>query len=68
MHNALTPPWLADDAQLELTIKKGKTPLSHRRWPGEPVMRTFIGSSRETHNRPPMPCWPKASTRSSRAP
>ena len=37
MHNALTPPWLADDAQLELTIKKGKTPLSHRRWPGEPV-------------------------------
>ena len=34
MHNALTPPWLADDAQLELTIKKGKTPLSHRRWPG----------------------------------
>lgn len=37
MHNALTPPWLADDAQLELTFKKGKTPLSHRRWPGEPV-------------------------------
>ena len=37
MHNALTPPWLADDAQLELTFKKGTTPLSHRRWPGEPV-------------------------------
>ncbi|EQV91301.1 hypothetical protein G893_02642 [Escherichia coli KOEGE 71 (186a)] len=30
-------PWLADDAQLELKFKKGKTPLSHRRWPGEPV-------------------------------
>ncbi len=29
--------WLADDAQLELKFKKGKTPLSHRRWPGEPV-------------------------------
>lgn len=37
MHNAVTPPWLADDAQLELTFKKGKEPLSHRRWPGEPV-------------------------------
>lgn len=30
-------PWLADNAQLELKYKKGKTPLSHRRWPGEPV-------------------------------
>ncbi|MED9193962.1 DUF4132 domain-containing protein YehI [Escherichia marmotae] len=29
--------WLADDAQLELKFKKGKTPLSHRSWPGEPV-------------------------------
>ena len=27
-------PWLADNAQLELKYKKGKTPLSHRRWPG----------------------------------
>lgn len=25
-------PWLADNAQLELKYKKGKTPLSHRRW------------------------------------
>lgn len=23
-------PWLADNAQLELKYKKGKTPLSHR--------------------------------------
>ena len=30
-------PWLADNAQLELKYKKGKTPLSHRNWPGEPV-------------------------------
>ena len=30
-------PWLADNAQLELKYKKGKTPLSHRKWPGEPV-------------------------------
>ena len=30
-------PWLADNAQLELKHKKGKTPLSHRRWQGEPV-------------------------------
>lgn len=30
-------PWLADNAQLELKYKKGKTPLNHRRWPGEPV-------------------------------
>ncbi len=29
--------WLADNAQLELKYKKGKTPLSHRKWPGEPV-------------------------------
>ena len=27
-------PWLADNAQLELKYKKGKTPLSHRKWPG----------------------------------
>ncbi len=26
-------PWLADNAQLELKYKKGKTPLSHRNWP-----------------------------------
>ncbi|WP_447218021.1 hypothetical protein, partial [Escherichia coli] len=26
-------PWLADNAQLELTYKKGNTPLSHRKWP-----------------------------------
>ncbi|WP_411752065.1 DUF4132 domain-containing protein [Serratia sp. (in: enterobacteria)] len=32
-----TPPWLADDALPELTFKKGKIPLSHRRWPGEAV-------------------------------
>lgn len=32
-----TPPWLADDALPELTFKTGKTPLSHRRWPGETV-------------------------------
>ncbi|HGM5489770.1 TPA: DUF4132 domain-containing protein [Serratia fonticola] len=32
-----TPPWLADDALPELSFKKGKTPLSHRSWPGEPV-------------------------------
>lgn len=32
-----TPPWLADDALPELTFKKGKAPLSHRRWPGEAV-------------------------------
>ena len=25
--------WLADNAQLELKFKKGKTPLSHRRCP-----------------------------------
>lgn len=31
------PPWLADGAPLELAFKKGKTPLSHRRWPGEAV-------------------------------
>ncbi|HCB1502914.1 TPA: hypothetical protein MYO83_005880 [Klebsiella michiganensis] len=37
MHHTVTPPWLADDTQLELTFKKGKEPLSHRRWPGEPV-------------------------------
>ncbi|QLO36187.1 DUF4132 domain-containing protein [Klebsiella sp. RHBSTW-00484] len=43
MHNAVTPPWLADDAQLELTFKKGKEPLSHRRWPGEPVPRVEEG-------------------------
>ena len=24
-------PWLADNAQLELKYKKGKTPLSHRK-------------------------------------
>ncbi|KUG75173.1 hypothetical protein ARC96_07100 [Escherichia coli] len=30
-------PWLADNAQLELKYKNGKTPLSHRNWPGEPV-------------------------------
>ncbi|ETJ22401.1 MAG: hypothetical protein Q609_ECAC01640G0005 [Escherichia coli DORA_A_5_14_21] len=30
-------PWLADNAQVELKYKKGKTPLSHRSWPGEPV-------------------------------
>lgn len=30
-------PWLADNAQVELKYKKGKTPLSHRNWPGEPV-------------------------------
>ena len=30
-------PWLADNAHLELKYKKGKTPLSHRNWPGEPV-------------------------------
>ncbi len=35
MHKEL--PWLADNAQLELKYKKGKTPLSHRNWPGEPV-------------------------------
>ncbi|WP_167519621.1 WGR and DUF4132 domain-containing protein [Intestinirhabdus alba] len=35
--SGLTPPWLADDAQLALSLKKGKQPLSHRRWPGEPV-------------------------------
>lgn len=37
MQSSLTPPWLAHDAQLQLTFKKGKQPLSHRRWPGEPV-------------------------------
>nr|WP_287860204.1 DUF4132 domain-containing protein [Klebsiella sp.] len=37
MHHTVTLPWLADDAQLELIFKKGKEPLSHRRWPGEPV-------------------------------
>ena len=37
MHNTALPPWLADDAQLELSFKKGKQPLSHRRWPGDPV-------------------------------
>lgn len=35
MHKEL--PWLADNAQLELKYKKGKTPLSHRNWPEEPV-------------------------------
>ena len=30
-------PWLVDNAQPEMKYKKGKTPLSHRRWPGEPV-------------------------------
>ncbi|HHI1349366.1 TPA: hypothetical protein ACP4VC_004421 [Escherichia coli] len=25
-------PWLADNAQLELKYKKGKTPLSHRKY------------------------------------
>lgn len=29
--------WQADNKPLELTYKKGKTPLSHRCWPGEPV-------------------------------
>lgn len=37
MQSSLTPPWLAHDAQLQLTFKKGKQPLSHRRWRGEPV-------------------------------
>ncbi|MEE7535258.1 DUF4132 domain-containing protein [Klebsiella huaxiensis] len=37
MHHTVTLPWLADDAQLELIFKKGKEPLSHRRWPGESV-------------------------------
>lgn len=37
MHNTALPPWLADDAQLELSFKKGKQPLSHRRWSGDPV-------------------------------
>lgn len=39
-------PWLADNAQLELKYKKGKTPLSHRRWPGEPVSVITEVSSR----------------------
>ena len=32
-------PWLADNAQLELKYKKGKTPLSHRQLAGRTSVR-----------------------------
>lgn len=39
-------PWLADNAQLELKYKKGKTPLSHRNWPGERCLLSLKASFR----------------------
>lgn len=50
MHSIITPPWLADDAQLELTFKKGKEPLSHRRWPGPPVPQIKEGRIQQLAN------------------
>lgn len=50
MHTTVTPPWLADDAQLELTFKKGKEPLSHRRWPGAPVPQVEEGRIQQLAN------------------
>lgn len=39
-------PWLADNAQLELKYKKGKTPLSHRNYQANRCLLSLKASSR----------------------
>lgn len=39
-------PWLADNAQLELKYKKGKTPLSHRNWRANQCLLSLKASFR----------------------
>jgi len=64
---ALSQPISSEVGPSMMIFVPGK-PMAPARCPGEPLMRTVMGSSRETNSRPPMPCWPSASTKSSRAP
>ena len=64
---ALSQPTSSETPPMISMVVPGN-PLEPMRWPGEPVMVTWIGSSLDIQSLPPMPCWPTASTSILRAP